>query len=115
MNDSGIENEEISTSMENPDLDDRPSILRLANIDPAKRAKKLSVKYQKDSDSFKYSWWQVMTSSINPWYLITFVMVLIAGYYAIEVYKWSILNSDSGITCIQSAIPEDSHRVPPHC
>lgn len=93
----------INTSMENPDLDDRPAILRLANIDPAKNtkvdpakevyrnvikdsAKNYSSQANNTTVSYGDSWWEVLKIFIKPWKLATLVLLVIIVFSAFHVY-----------------------------
>lgn len=124
MNDSAKGNKEIATSMENPDLDDRPIILKIANIDPAKHARKNSIKdfdprelkeievkdespIRKTHKIYKKSWWHSIDISIKPWHLFILILLLVITFFAFEVYNALRLKADVTPVCIGREVRVD--------
>lgn len=105
MNDSTKSNKEIATSMENPDLDDRPVILRIANIDPAKHARRnhikevypkelkeikvrdesLIIKPRKNHKIYRNYWWYAIKGFVKPWQLITLILLAVTILVGLEI------------------------------
>lgn len=119
MKDSLKGNKEIATSMENPDLDDRPVILRIANIDPAKYTRRNSLKKATTKEPkeikvrsviprskpknnpgiYENSWGHALKSFIKPWHLVTLILLAVIILSALE---------------ISDAIRSKAH-IPAHC